>query len=377
MADTKLSNLSSATALTGAESLYVVQGGTSKKTTVSDVTTAVVASLPTGMGVVRLYTPTSYTTVPSGTAVSTVSARIAIPSGGWNASCRGELRYEVGRTGSSTDTVSLSTYFGATGFTGSGATNRMTTAPAIAAAANARLSQSVQILGNLGDNSVLYATSQTNAVTPFTNATTTLRFTSATTAPSGAFDLTIQLTTGATDGAVVSNAYFIVYDPTGAAAITVKDEGSTLTSAATSIDFVGSNVTATNVSGAVTVTVSGGGSTTWQTYTPNVSNAVPIAMDYNSGPNVHLLAPVDDIQVVNLPLNLPDGGEMEIHLVGGDGSGSWTPVWDVATSATPGWKFLVSGVAPTAPVAGFLVPCYLKRKGAEYRVIVGTQEVTP
>lgn len=39
----------------------------------------------------------------------------------------------------------------------------------------------------------------------------------------------------------------------------VKDEGSTLTSAASSIDFVGSGVTATAVGGAVTVTIPGGG----------------------------------------------------------------------------------------------------------------------
>jgi hypothetical protein len=47
--------------------------------------------------------------------------------------------------------------------------------------------------------------------------------------------------------------------PSIPSAITIKDEGTTLTSAPTSIDFVGANVTATNVSGAVTVTISGGG----------------------------------------------------------------------------------------------------------------------
>ena len=43
-----------------------------------------------------------------------------------------------------------------------------------------------------------------------------------------------------------------------AGAITAKDEGSTLTTAATSFDFVGSGVTATNSGGDVTVTVDGG-----------------------------------------------------------------------------------------------------------------------
>lgn len=43
--------------------------------------------------------------------------------------------------------------------------------------------------------------------------------------------------------------------PSAGGSITVKDEGVTLTTAATSIDFVGDDITATNVGGAVTVTV--------------------------------------------------------------------------------------------------------------------------
>lgn len=45
----------------------------------------------------------------------------------------------------------------------------------------------------------------------------------------------------------------------GGGSLIVKDEGSTLTSAASSIDFVGAGVTATAVGGAVTVTIPGGG----------------------------------------------------------------------------------------------------------------------
>lgn len=44
--------------------------------------------------------------------------------------------------------------------------------------------------------------------------------------------------------------------------ITVKDEGSTLTTNTTSLDFSGAGVTATNVGGAVTITIPGGGSGT-------------------------------------------------------------------------------------------------------------------
>lgn len=45
----------------------------------------------------------------------------------------------------------------------------------------------------------------------------------------------------------------------GGSAITVKDEGTTLTSALSSLDFVGAGVSASNTGGAVTVTITGGG----------------------------------------------------------------------------------------------------------------------
>jgi hypothetical protein len=45
----------------------------------------------------------------------------------------------------------------------------------------------------------------------------------------------------------------------GGSPLTVKDEGGTLSSSVTSMDFVGAGVSASNVGGAVTVTISGGG----------------------------------------------------------------------------------------------------------------------
>lgn len=48
----------------------------------------------------------------------------------------------------------------------------------------------------------------------------------------------------------------------GGSALTVQDEGTNLTTAATSINFVGSGVTATNSGGEVTVTVAASGGTT-------------------------------------------------------------------------------------------------------------------
>ena len=62
-----------------------------------------------------------------------------------------------------------------------------------------------------------------------------------------------------------SNSKFLRGDNTWADAgssLTIKDEGTDKTTAATSIDFVGSGVTATNSGAAVTVTVSGGGGNT-------------------------------------------------------------------------------------------------------------------
>ena len=62
-----------------------------------------------------------------------------------------------------------------------------------------------------------------------------------------------------------SNTKFLRGDNTWADAgssLTIKDEGTDKTTAATSIDFVGAGVTATNSGAAVTVTVSGGGGAT-------------------------------------------------------------------------------------------------------------------
>lgn len=380
MADTKLSNLSAASALTGAESLYVVQSGTSKKTTVGDVTTAVLAGLPTGAGLMRMYRPASYSTVAISTAAG-ASARIAIPAGVWTANSVAMLYYTGGKvTTGTSDTPSVSVYVGATAFTPSGGTNRMCSAFPTPASANAQLAGMTFIHGNGTDLTTVLTTQQANNCVPFSQAITfAAKITSSTLNLANAWDIVVTFTTGSNDTAAISEAWVLIFDPTSVAAttITVKEEGSTLTTAATSIDFVGSSVTATNVGGAVTVTVSGsgGGSTTWQTYTPNVSNAVPITIDYDDGPNVILDAPVDDIQVVAVPSNMPDGSEMEIDLTGGDGSGSWT-TWSAGTPSTDGYVFLVSGVAPTADASATMcTPCFVKRRGHKYEVTVAPVKV--
>ena len=112
----------------------------------------------------------------------------------------------------------------------------------------------------------------------------------------------------------------------------------------------------------------------WQTYTPNVSNAVHISIDFGAPPsplgaNVTLNAPVDNTQVVDVPLNMPDGASMQINLVGGGGSGNWTQ-WSSGSPSTPGWYF-PGGAAPTADGSSSNVtPIYVKRRGAKYVAIV-------
>ena len=58
---------------------------------------------------------------------------------------------------------------------------------------------------------------------------------------------------------VYNGTAWLTVGPNAASTITVKDEGTNLTTALASIDFVGAGVTATNSSGAITVTIPGGG----------------------------------------------------------------------------------------------------------------------
>jgi hypothetical protein len=80
----------------------------------------------------------------------------------------------------------------------------------------------------------------------------------ATTAQGALADSAVQpadLATVATTGAYSD----LTGTPTIPSALTVKDEGTTLSSAVTSIDFTGDGVTATNTGGAISVAISGGG----------------------------------------------------------------------------------------------------------------------
>lgn len=97
----------------------------------------------------------------------------------------------------------------------------------------------------------------------------------------------------------------------GGSALAIKDEGGTLTSAATSIDFVGAGVAATNVGSAVTVTISGtagtgydtvqeeGSGLTQRTTINFIGSAVTAADDAgNTRTNVTVTAPTAGFTVV-------------------------------------------------------------------------------
>jgi hypothetical protein len=65
----------------------------------------------------------------------------------------------------------------------------------------------------------------------------------------------------------------------GGSALVIKDEGTTISSAATSLNFVGSGVTATNSADAITVTVSAGTLANLDGGTPSTSYGGITAID--------------------------------------------------------------------------------------------------
>lgn len=290
-----------------------------------------------GTGTLRVYRPTSYTTI--GTSTLGASARIAIPAGQWGPNAIAKVYFMGGKvTTGVVDTPSIAVYVGVTGFTPSGGTNRMATAFPTPASANGQVSGAVWIMANKTDLTTVTTTQQANNCNPFSQSITFAgKVTSSTLNLANAWDICVTFSTGANDTAAISDAWVEIIDVDGI------------------------------TTGAVT--------SEWQTYTPNVSNAVPITIDRDSGPNVILNAPVDDIQVVAVPSNMQDGEEMEIDLVGGDGSGSWT-TWSSGTPTTAGYVFLVSGVAPTADASATMcTPCFVKRRGYKYEVTVAPVKV--
>jgi hypothetical protein len=112
-----------------------------------------------------------------------------------------------------------------------------------------------------------------------------------TTPASGTFTFNTAPSTGDIITAIYQNA---AGSTTG---IIAKDEGSTLTSAMSSIDFVGAGVTATNSGGAVTVTISatGGG------YTQSTVTAATVNATATSGHVIYLADATSNAITINLP----------------------------------------------------------------------------
>lgn len=116
----------------------------------------------------------------------------------------------------------------------------------------------------------------------------------------------------------------------GGSSLTVQDEGTTLTSAATSLDFTGAGVTATNSGGAVTVAITSGGistadiqeftstgSSTWTK--PTGAKLVYVLMQGGGG------GAGSGHKQLAIPVNPNQGG------MGGCGGG-WTELWIPAVS---------------------------------------------
>lgn len=110
----------------------------------------------------------------------------------------------------------------------------------------------------------------------------------------------------------------------GGSALTVKDEGSTLSSAVTSIDFVGAGVTATNTGGAVTVTISTSAGAGYQSATGTVDGSNTV-FTFAVAPNAIM---VDGVM---------------IRKTASDGTTNWTGTTSITLSVAP--NFDIAGIA--------------------------------
>lgn len=127
------------------------------------------------------------------------------------------------------------------------------------------------------------ASAGSNATTIANNAVTFAKFVAAASAgvvwASGAGNYSHNASGGGTTNFLRADGTWAA-PPGGGSAITAKDEGSTLTTGMTSINFVGAGVVATNVSGAVTVTVGGGGISSNDLF--DISAGVPAASSFTN-----------------------------------------------------------------------------------------------
>jgi hypothetical protein len=110
--------------------------------------------------------------------------------------------------------------------------------------------------------------------------------------------------------------------------------------------------------------------TAWQSVVPSTNDTVHVAMDRALGQNVMLSPPVDNTQVVDVPLNMADGQEMQINLIGGGGSGRWA-AWLASAPTVDGYTW-IQGTAPTAPTSSAsYVAIFAKRRGHQIECTIG------
>jgi hypothetical protein len=108
---------------------------------------------------------------------------------------------------------------------------------------------------------------------------------------------------------VYNGTAWLTVGPNASTAITVKDDGTNLTTALASIDFVGAGVTATNSSGAITVTIPGGG-----------GSALTVKDD-----GTNLSTAVTSIDFAGAGVTATNSsGAITVTIPGGGGGGSYT-----------------------------------------------------
>jgi hypothetical protein len=118
---------------------------------------------------------------------------------------------------------------------------------------------------------------------------------------------------------VYNGTAWLTVGPNASTAITVKDDGTNLTTALASIDFVGAGVTATNSSGAITVTIPGGG-----------GSALTVKDD-----GTNLSTAVTSIDFAGAGVTATNSsGAITVTIPGGGGGGSYT--LPTASSSTLG-----------------------------------------
>jgi hypothetical protein len=153
-------------------------------------------------------------------------------------------------------TASVRVHMDATGVA-TGAANDIHGTVALSTSANGGAQGMVIFYGNGTDQTSVRVQTPLNQTNPFQTLLTASVFTQ-TVNTNQDLDVALSLTTDATDTAKIVDAFLVVFDPDGSgggggSAITVSEEGVSLTAALTSMNFVG-GLTATAVGNAVTVT---------------------------------------------------------------------------------------------------------------------------